>query len=255
MCKNRIFIFVVVKWIILLFSSIWRLWFLCIFILVFLIFIPALFYFTAIKKNQINVAHITRYWSKLTLWGSFIFPIIEWEEKLQINRLYIFCPNHVSTLDIPLILTVINQPLQYIGKIEITKIPIFGYFYQENSIIVNRENRKNAYTAFLKAAEKLKQGISICIFPEGGIPPEKIFLKKFKNGPFRLALEQNISIVPITMPDNKIVFPQNYLKGRPGFVKIKIHKPINPNKLKEKSVENLNNLVYNTIFEELKKHE
>ena len=83
--------------------------------------------------------------------------------------------------------------------------------------------------------EKLKKGISICIFPEGGIPPEKLFLKKFKNGPFRLSIEQNVSIVPITMPQNKIIFPQNYLKGRPGFVKIKIHNPIIPNKLKEKN--------------------
>lgn len=242
------------KWIGLLFSSVWRLWFLIVFIVVFLFFIPALFYFTAIKKDQKKVAHITRYWSKLTLWGSFIFPVIEREEKLQKNNLYIFCPNHVSTLDIPLILSVITHPLQYIGKIEITKIPVFGYFYKKNSIIVNRENKKNAYNAFLKAGEKLKNGISICIFPEGGIPSEKIFLKKFKNGPFKLAIEQNISIIPITMPDNKTVFPQNYLKGRPGFVKIKIHKAINPNKLKEISIENLNNLVYNTIFDELKKN-
>ena len=50
----------------------------------------------------------------------------------------------------------------------------------------------------------------MCIFPEGGIPSEKIFLKKFKNGPFRLAIEQNINIIPITLGNNKQIFPQEY---------------------------------------------
>ena len=63
----------------------------------------------------------------------------------------------------------------------------------------------------------------MCIFPEGGIPNTDIFLKNFKNGPFRLAVEQEVSIVPISLPDNKKLFPQEYFKGRPGFVKIKMH--------------------------------
>ena len=133
-----------------LLSSIWRLWFLIVFILIFISFMPALFFFTAIKKNQIIIAHLTRYWSKLTLWLSFIFPVIEWEERIDQKKTYIFCPNHVSTLDIPLILAALPVPLQYIGKAEIAKIPIFGYFYRKNSVIVNRTNRKNAYTAFEK---------------------------------------------------------------------------------------------------------
>ena len=72
-------------------------------------FSPALFFFTAIKKNQIAVAHLTRYWSKLTLWISFLFPVVEWEEEIDETGSYIFCPNHVSTLDIPLLLAVLPK--------------------------------------------------------------------------------------------------------------------------------------------------
>jgi 1-acyl-sn-glycerol-3-phosphate acyltransferase len=216
---------------------------------------PALFFFTTIKKNQTTVAHLTRYWSKLTLWLSFIFPVVEWEEEMDKKGHYIFCPNHVSTLDIPLILAVLPVPLQYIGKAEIARFPIFGYFYRNNSVIVKRENRKNAYTAFLKAGERLREGLSMCIFPEGGIPPANMFLRKFKNGPFRLAIEQNLTIIPITMPDNKNIFPQEYFKGRPGIVRVKVHKSIDQNKLEEKTIENLNTSVYNTIFEQLKNYE
>ena len=239
------------KWFGYLLSSIWRLWFLLMFILVFIVFMPTLFLFTGIVKNEIIVAKLTRYWSKLTIYLSFIFPKVEWEEKLDKKRQYIFCPNHVSTLDIPFILAVIPIPLQYIGKSEIAKIPLFGYFYKNNSVIVDRANRRNAYDAFLKAGEKLKKGINMCIFPEGGIPKEAIFLKKFKNGPFRIAIEQNIKIIPITLPDNKSMFPQEYFKGRPGIVRIKVHKAIDPNSLTEKSIENLNTSVYNTIFDQL----
>lgn len=243
------------KWLGYLLSSIWRLWFLLMFLLVFILIMPALFFFTAIVKNEIIVAKLARYWSKLTIYLSFIFPKVEWEEKLSKKEQYIFCPNHVSTLDIPFILAVIPIPLQYIGKAEIAKIPLFGYFYKNNSVIVDRANRRNAYSAFLKAGKKLKMGINMCIFPEGGIPNSDIYLKKFKNGPFRLALDKNIKIVPITMPDSKSMFPEQYFKGRPGIVRIKIHKAIAPNSLAEKSIENFNLSVYNTIFEQLKNYE
>ena len=95
----------------------------------------------------------------------------------------------------------------------------------------------------------------MCIFPEGGIPKEDVFLKKFKNGAFRLAIEQNIKIVPITLADNKSMFPSEYFKGKPGIARVKVHKAIDPNRLAEKSIKNLNTSVYNTIFEQLKNYE
>lgn len=238
-----------------LLSLLWRLWFLIIFLAVFICFIPFLFFFTAIYKNNRIVCHLTRYWSKLTLWLAFIFPKIEWEEKLNKKEPYIFCPNHVSTLDIPFVLAILPTPLQFMGKAEIAKLPLFGYFYKNNSVIVDRENRKESYLAFLKAAEKLNKGLSMCIFPEGGIPKASVFLKNFKNGPFKLAIEQNIKIVPITLPDNKKMFPQEYFKGTPGIVRAKVHKAIDPITLNEKTIQNLNISVYNTIFEQLKKYE
>jgi 1-acyl-sn-glycerol-3-phosphate acyltransferase len=219
--------------------------------LVFILFMPALFFFTALVKNEIIVAKLTRYWSKLTIYLSFIFPKVEWEEKLDKKGQYIFCPNHVSTLDIPLILAVLPMPLQYMGKAEIAKIPLFGYFYKNNTVVVDRGNRRDAYDAFLKAGDKLKKGINMCIFPEGGVPKADVFLKKFKNGSFRLAIEQDIKTIPITIADNKRIFPQEYFKGRPGIVRIKVHKAVKANPEDKNAIENLNTSVYNTIFEQL----
>ena len=111
------------KWIGYLFSSIWRLWFLIMFMLVFIIFMPALFFFTAIKKNQIAVAHLTRYWSKLTIWLSFIFPVLEWEEEINKKEKYIFCANHVSALDIPLVVPADNSIFVSISGTELLNPP------------------------------------------------------------------------------------------------------------------------------------
>ena len=85
---------------------------------------------------------------------------------------------------------------------------------------------RNSYLAFQEAGTKLKQGKNMVIFPEGGIPKEDIRLFRFKNGPFRLAIEEQVSIIPITFADNKCLFPTNYLRGKPGFARITIHNEV-----------------------------
>lgn len=240
------------KWIRYLFSSIWRLWFLISFIIAFVIFIPALFFFTAVVKNNLAVNYLIKYWSRMFMFMSGVFWTVEFEEKLDPKRRYIFCPNHASTLDIPLVTAAIPLPLLFMGKKELVSIPLFGYFYKKNSIIVDRSKIRDSYAAFIKAGEKLDNGLNVCIFPEGGIPPSKIFLKKFKNGPFKLAVEKDIYIVPITLADNKKNFPQEYYKGYPGIVRVKVHKAIKASTEDKNPIESLNTSVYNTIFEQLK---
>ena len=146
-------------------------------------------------------------------------------------------------------------PIMYIGKQELRRIPIFGYFYKHHCITIDRNNLKDSYNALNQAGEKINQGFNICIFPEGGIPISSIFLKKFKNGAFKLSAEKDVAIIPITLGDSKMRFPQEYYKGLPGRIRIKIHKPIKINKNQKNSVENLNKLVYNIIFDQLKEYE
>ena len=122
------------KWVGYILSSIWRFWFLMVFIILFFLLVPWLFIFTALFKNELYVAHISRYWSKLTIWLSFIFPIVKWEEKLDANEKYIFCANHVSTLDIPLIYAILPMPIQYIGKAEFQKYHCLDIFLKKTQL-------------------------------------------------------------------------------------------------------------------------
>ena len=139
-----------------------------------------------------------------------------------------------------------------LAKITVPKGVDFKSFYK---LIVNRENKKDAYGAFMSSSDKLDNGFNVCIFPEGGVPPPQTILRRFKNGPFKLAIEKNIKIVPVSMPNNKQCFPWSYLKGRPRTLNIKVHAPIDCSKKENKDIKNLNNNVYNTIFEELSNYE
>ena len=93
------------------------------------------------------------------------------------------------------------------------------------------------------------------IYPEGGIPKEDIRLFRFKNGPFRLAVEEQVSIIPITFADNKCLFPTNYLRGKPGFARVTIHKEVRAIGMDETNIEELKNRVYNIIETELIRYE
>ena len=239
------------KWINYILSFIWRSWFFIMFLIFFIISIPPLFLFTGIIKNNKLVCYIMKYWSRFTLIFSGVFCKISYEESLDPNKIYLFCSNHVSSLDIAVITSTIPFPIVYMGKSELCKLPIFGYFYKHNSIIVDRNNLKNSYQAFVKAGEKLDDGLNVCIFPEGGIPHPSVLLRKFKNGVFRLATEKEINIVPITLLDNKRHFPSEYYKGMPGFVRIKVHSPIKANNYEETSSEKLKDMIYEIIYSEL----
>ena len=188
------------KWIRYLFSSIWRLWFLISFIIAFIVFIPTLFFFTAIVKNNLVVNYLTKYWSGMFMIMSGVFWTVEFEEKLDPKRKYIFCPNHASTLDIPLVTAAIPLPMLFMGKKELVSIPLFGYFYRKNSIIVDRSKIRDSYAAFLKAGEKLDKGFSKIIIGEETIVDAIKFLEFNCLIAFFLESKYSVKTVIIWLP-------------------------------------------------------
>jgi len=126
--------------------------------------------------------------------------------------------------DIMLMLAVSRNPFVFVGKKELVKIPIFGFFYKRTCILVDRSSSKSRFEVFKRAQMRLNQGLSICIFPEGGVPEDlSILLDEFKDGAFRLAIEHQIPIVPMTFPDNKKRFSFKFFSGYPGLMRAKVH--------------------------------
>ena len=179
---------------------------------------------------------MARIWAKSILYTSGFYYQVTREQKLDKQSSYMFVANHTSMTDIMLMLAITPKPFVFVGKKELAKIPLFGFFYTRTCILVDRGNAKSRQAVFERAQKRLHQGLSICIFPEGGVPyDESIVLDGFKDGAFRLAIEHQIPIVPMTFPDNKKRFSYTFFSGSPGFMRAHVHKFVSTT---GKSIEN-----------------
>ena len=137
------------------------------------------------------------------------------------------------------------------GKAELRKVPLFRHFFDRMNIPVNRKSRKDSHRAFLRAASDLDKKISITLFPEGTIHHTGPVMGRFKNGPFRLAIEKQIPIVPITFMNNWLILPDDFYRriGHPGIARIILHEPISTVGMTEENLDELKAKVYQIINE------
>ncbi len=176
---------------------------------------------------------MARVWAIFILVGMGFKPKVKGEKEWKKGASYLFVSNHTSMTDIMLMLYTVKNPFVFVGKAELAKFPIFGYFYKRTCILVDRSSMQSRRAVFDSAQEKIKQGLSVCIFPEGGVPnDESIVLDSFKDGAFRLAIDHHIPIAPLTFHDNKKRFPFNMFKGSPGIMRVKVHAIIPTENLK-----------------------
>ena len=159
--------------------------------------------------------------------------------------------NHTSMLDIMLMLVVSKNPFVFVGKKELVKIPVFGFFYKRVCIMVDRDDVKSRTGVYLRAQRRLDQGLSICIFPEGGVPDERVLLDEFKDGAFRMAIAHKIPVVPIVFYDNKKRFSFTFLSGGPGKLRVKVKQFFETGILGVEDKSTLREEVRQTILDEL----
>ena len=194
---------------------------------------------------------IARFWAKIILIGMGFAYRIEREQTPEKDKSYMFIANHTSMADIMLMLVSVKNPFVFVGKKELAKIPLFGFFYKRTCILVDRSSAKSRQAVFLRAQRRLKTGVSICIFPEGGVPEEHIDLDDFKDGAFRLAINHKTPIVPLTFGDNKKRFSYTFFSGSPGKMRVKIHKFLSTENLTIDDTRVLNKKARTIILEQL----
>lgn len=166
---------------------------------------------------------IARIWARFILIGMGFKVKIERDEITEKDKSYMFIANHTSMADIMLMLVAVKNPFVFVGKAELAKIPLFGFFYKRTSILVDRSSERSRKAVFRNAQRRLGQGLSICIFPEGLVPDDDVLLTDFKDGAFRLAINHQIPIVPLTFADNKERFSYTFFSGSPGRMRAKMH--------------------------------
>ncbi|MEA1786669.1 lysophospholipid acyltransferase family protein [Arenibacter sp. GZD96] len=202
----------------------YRIWFYVLVALPIVLFFPLLVFLTLSEKWYPQFFWMARnIWANTILYGMVCFPKITREQKLIKGKSYMLVANHTSMLDIMLMLKVSKNPFVFVGKKELVRIPIFGFFYKRVCILVDREDSRSRTAVYLRAQRRLNQGLSICIFPEGGVPDGDILLDEFKDGAFKMAIAHKIPVVPITFYDCKKRFPFGWFSGGPGKMRVTVH--------------------------------
>lgn len=232
--------------------ALYRGWFYVLVTVPILLFFPFLLLFTISEKTYPQFFWLARnLWARPILYGMGCFPKIAREQRMRRGKSYMLVANHTSMLDIMLMLHVSRNPFVFVGKKELVNIPIFGFFYKRVCIMVDRDNVRSRTGVYRRAQRRLDQGLSICIFPEGGVPEEDIVLDKFKDGAFKMAIAHKIPVVPMTFYDNKKRFSFTFYSGGPGRIRVKVHQFFETGILSPEDTSTLREEVRDVILKEL----
>jgi 1-acyl-sn-glycerol-3-phosphate acyltransferase len=219
---------------------------------------PLLYYFSRKPERFKHMNVIRRTWGFLSSAVVGILYAFDLEQSIDWSRTYIICPNHTSNLDITAMSLLVKNNCCFMGKEELVNGLVTGLFFRTVDIPVNRESKMASFRAFKQVMERLEKGMTAIIFPEATIPNNfPPSLHEFKNGPFRMAIELKIPIIPVTSLDTWEVLWDDGLKfgSRPGVCHIFVHKPIETAHLTIEDADNLRDTVYGLISNKLKEHE
>lgn len=230
---------------------IWRCWFYILICTTILLMSPFLMILTARESYYPAFWKLIRAWAYVLVYGMGFRIDKKLDEVIDSGKNYVFCPNHGSMMD-PFVLIILSKnPIVFIGKRELIKIPIFGFFYKRVVIMVDRSNPVSRKKVYKKAKKRLKTGVSIGVFPEGLVPKEDVILAPFKNGAFSLAIEHQIPIVPQTYFDCKRLFSWDIFKGGTGTLRVHQHSFIETKGLMPRDLNKLKDKTFQVIYDAL----
>jgi 1-acyl-sn-glycerol-3-phosphate acyltransferase len=236
------------------FRRTWRVFFFLNGALMFLILFPLFKILLSKEKWFPHAFKLKKVLARLIVFNTGISVKKIGTSELDRKQAYVFCPNHTSFLDIVVSYLVIPNYFHYIGKAELLKVPFFNIFFKKMNIVVDRGSIMASHRAFQRSCDDIDKHISIAIFPEATIPVSTPELGNFKNGPFKLAIEKQIPIVPITYLDNWRILPdakKHLNKSGPGCSRVFIHEPIPTKGLTDEDMNELKKKVYLTIHKSL----
>ena len=236
-----------------IFLILYRIWFYILVAVPIIVMSPVLIITISNERWYPFFFRLARVWSKFILFGMGLIPKIRRHTQIDRKKSYMFVANHTSMADIMLMLYITRNPFVFVGKKELSKIPIFGFFYKRTSILVDRGDSRSRHDAFMQAQKRLELGLSVCIFPEGGVPEDpKVLLDEFKDGAFRLAIEHQIPVIPVTLHDIRRRFSYRIFEDiGPGKIRILMHKAIFTDGMMLDQRKNLKEEVRNILLGEL----
>jgi len=180
----------------------------------------------AVRSTSPLIDPVIRLWARLLLRAAGIDLRTERMETVDRKQRYILVANHYSYFDIPVIIAAVPQPIRFMAKISLFKIPIFGWALARAGFIpIDRKNRRTAVKSFDLAAQRIRKGNTIVVFPEEGRSRNRQ-MRPFQRGGFLLALKSELPILPLAIDGTYDVYRVAAKKITPGPVTIKVGEPI-----------------------------
>lgn len=192
-----------------------------------------------------DLPHImARSWARFTLLCSGCRVVVRGEENIP-DGPAVYMANHASHFDVFALLAHLKVQFRWTVKKELFRIPLLGLAMRRAGyILIDRANHERAMESMRIAAQKIRQGTSILIFPEGTRSCDGTLAFPFKKGGFYLARDAGVPIVPITVSGTHRILPKGGFRVRPGTITITIGVPIDT---AGKDIDTLMEEVYNTI--------
>jgi 1-acyl-sn-glycerol-3-phosphate acyltransferase len=179
-----------------------------------------------LRSNARLIDRIIQLWARSLVRAAGIRLSARNVELLDPNQRYILVANHYSYFDIPCVFAAIPQPIRFMAKVSLFKIPIFGWAIGRAGFIpIDRKNRRTAVKSFDLAAERIRKGNTIVVFPEEGRSRERA-MRPFQRGGFLLALKSELPVVPIAIDGTFDVFSARAKTVKAGPVTITVTPPI-----------------------------
>jgi 1-acyl-sn-glycerol-3-phosphate acyltransferase len=198
------------------------------------------------RKGRVG-HYYARLWGKTALWANRVKVRMEGMEHLNGRGPYIFMSNHQSYYDVFALLGHLPYQFKWLVKKELFSIPFLGWTMAAVGYIsVDRGGTRDTVEAMNEAARKIRDGMSVTIFPEGSRSPDGS-IQPFKKGGFTLAIKSKIPIVPIAIDGSRDIMPKNKFTAASGEIRMRMDRPIETERYSLKDREVLMKRVRETI--------
>jgi 1-acyl-sn-glycerol-3-phosphate acyltransferase len=166
------------------------------------------------------------FWARLLLRTCGVKVRVEGRENLPVGRPFILMSTHNSHFDIPVLVQEVPQQFRVVAKKSLFKIPVFGWIMTAAGYVsVDREDRRQAFSSMDNAAEMVRRGMPLLLFPEGTRSPDGS-LGPFKKGGFILALKAQVPVIPVVIDGTFHVLPKDTWRICSGPVRVVFGNPI-----------------------------
>jgi 1-acyl-sn-glycerol-3-phosphate acyltransferase len=218
-----------------------------------LITAPLIFLYTAIM-GSISVASsivdargrvqhaCARTWARMILWTSRVRLRVSGLENVEAGKSYVLCVNHQSHMDIPIVLAALPFQFRFAAKKQLFRYPFLGWHLRRSGHVpIDRENPHAAVKSLREAADMIRHGTPVVIFPEGGTSRDGA-IKPFKGGGFMLATKSEVPVIPITIRGSRNVLVPKTYHVRGGSVEVTVGEAmsslgVSPNELANRARE------------------